>query len=260
MVADHSRLSLLPPPGAEPAAGSDPAALLDRFCQPEGALWWARNDTLLFQKRDWFFRRQYEVPDRWLDATIHALKTSGEQATLRDLLRLEELTRRQQIGLHGLAARFGSMPRAFRRYEEREAGLPELLALLKGRRSATAWGRFRLLNPRAMEPVEARNRAYEAMSIKFDVLRPDQRALLLPFLAMQPKEFDGLQLETFQVTVMAGEPTSHKRTHRSLPLEIEWGMRGGGGDYEYLFLPLEIPDDRRSRTLVTRSDQVKPGD
>jgi hypothetical protein len=104
--------------------------------------------------------------------------------------------------------------------------------------------------------VQVRNRAYETMTLQYERMRPDQRALILPFLAAQPQDLDGLRVETFSVTVTAGEPTSHKRNHRYIPLEITWGMKGGGGrDYDYVFLPLTIPDDRRDRTIVTPAAQ-----
>jgi len=250
VLADYSRLRVRPPVGGEPAEGDGPAAELDRFCREAGALWWTRGKAVLFRHRDWFLRRLYEPPDRWLDATLAALRSRGDAVTIGDILRLDDLTWRQQLGVMALGSDWGAFPGAFRFYEERWIGLPELLEMLNGRSGGAGLRNVKVLDYRAIDEVEARNRGYEAMTLRFERMTPNQRKLIVPFLAAQRGDLDGLQVETFTVTFNAGEPTSHKKQIRHVPIEIEWRLRGGRGRYEGLFLPLTIPNDRRERTLV----------
>jgi hypothetical protein len=254
VLSDAYRIQVRPYRPA-PVVGEGSIAELDRFCAPDGTLWWTRGRTLLFRERDWYLQRLHDIPDRWLDSVTRRLQSQEERATYGDLVRLAELTPRQLQGLMFLGQENRSQPIDLSFWEDRLAGLSELLSIMKGRAVPRSVAELRLLDYNGLKGEEGQ-RVYEAMTLRFPQMNPVQRERILPFLVVQRQDLDGVDLESFSVNVRAGEPSSHKRPHRYVPVEIEWHMKGGRGDYEDLFLPLTIPDDRRDRTVVERLGAV----
>jgi hypothetical protein len=255
VVSDYYRVLCRPSDRMEPPGEADSASRCDRFARENGSLWWSRGRTVFFRKCDWSLRERHEIPDSWLDITIARLRAHGETPTLGDLLRVGQLAFPQQMAVGSLGVQRTEVADTFETEQERLAGLPELLALLRGR-----------YMPRSREEVrlvrrgEVSREQYEAIerrvTLTFAEMTPDQRALLLPFLLAQREDLDGFDLERFSVTVWVEEPQDVKYpapgvpTCRFVPLQINWRMGRSRGQFDRLTLPLTVPDDRRAETRV----------
>ena len=104
VMADYYRADTpVAPPDlpTSPSVNPDVNAL-DALCRPQLCLWWVQDRTLLVRKREWYFVRQYETPDRWVREMADSLKAHDGKPTYEDVLRLDRLTPLQIAGL-GLA-------------------------------------------------------------------------------------------------------------------------------------------------------------
>ncbi len=204
---------LTEPTGASPAVSApDAGSALDALCRPAGYLWWARGDTLLLRKRDWYNQRQYEVPERWLREVSRGLRARDGLPTVRDVLRVGELTQRQVAGLNAMGGGAG-----FYGDEYRLAGLSELLAAVQ---AASSGGR-------ADEPVHTGPISREVERHKTLVLRPagaGEQALLRAFLARQSDQDDTAGETGLRVLLVANGPEAP-----AAPRAPEEGASGAAG-------------------------------
>ncbi len=246
VVADFYRLEPSQFLHREQKPGSGAADRIDALAHRLGSVWWTRKSTLLFRCRDWFRRRDYEMSDRWFDDTVRRLR-GKEEPTLGDLLRLETLTFKQLIGLICLEERGMALTGTQDYHQRKLSGVPEVLDILEGfhgrsRAKLVNWDRLTREQQREIAP---------ALPLRAEQMSPAQRSLILPLLAVQKREPDGLYPETFQITVQSRDPRPAKRRegYRYVPVELSWGTKGTSGDAE-LPLPLTVPDNRRSAAVI----------
>jgi hypothetical protein len=255
VLADYYRLTGLPLAPKETIKGEGAMAALDTLGAQEGCLWWMRGRTLLFRKRDWFLRRQYEVPDRWLAEVSRRLQAEKGVPTYADVLRLTELTPRQQLGLLSLQETRIVFSPFDLRYDPRTAGLAELLAILKERPTPDGDGRLQIVNSGSMDGLapEDRAKAEQEVSAKhdltFDRMTGYQRQMIPVFLAAQSRDVSGEPWEKFRIWLRAQDSGETRRNYRHVPVTLSWQMGSSQNDYT-LSLPLTLPDDRRAKTLV----------
>ncbi|MFN3648441.1 MAG: hypothetical protein ACK47B_02580 [Armatimonadota bacterium] len=248
VLADYYRLRFREVQAGEQVEGSGSAEALDQLCLADGSLWWTEGETLFFRKRDWYLRRLYEVPDRWLVPWVRRVQEQGGRPRFGDLHRLAELTFRQQQGFSALGTRLVALPGAMGSSHENLAGVPELLSLLRSGPAAGAERPLLLYDDLSDEAWPA---ADEAMTLRFPQMTPVQQRHVPFFLALQEREVEALPLETFQVRIRLMRLAPGKRELPMLRADIEWMMKGHQGDFE-LYLPLAVPDDRRAATSVQR--------
>lgn len=246
VVADFHRLEPSQFLHRDQKPGPDAADRIDALARRLDSAWWLRGRTLLFRSRDWFRRRDYEIPDRWFDEMVRRLRRN-EEPTLGALLRLETLTFKQLIGLWCLNARGMSLTGTQDYHQRKLSGVPEVLDILKGFRGRASaklvnWDRLSKEEQREIGP---------ALPLRAEQMSPAQRALILPLLAIQRREPDGLYPETFRITVQCRNPRAakYREGYRYVPVELFWHTKGTGGDVD-LPLPLTVPDDRRASAVI----------
>ena len=255
VLSDYYRLHCRPDGLDARPTIKDAASPWDAFAYDAGSRWWTRGRSVLFRKRDWFQRDRYEIPDPWLDTTTALLRAHGETPRLGDLLRVADLSTQQQLAVSSLGVERSVAYDTFEDDQERTAGLPELLALLKGRYPPRSRKDVRLVRQSTI-PREQYEAVERSVTLTYADMMPDQRALLLPFLLAQRENLDGVALERFSVTVWPEEPRDVKDPApgmprcRFVPLTINWRMGRSRGSFDRLTLPLTVPDDRRTETRV----------
>lgn len=266
-----------PPSSEAPAvpAVRDSITELDNLCRPFGYLWWMRGKTLLLRKRDWFEQRQYEVPDRWMLDMVKRLQTQKGVPSYGDATRLLDLTTEQIAGLMS----FNDTPNG-ERYGDlgimrRTAlGSRELLALwnsLTNSASDALPGREKLTD------VETYVKRYEQTTRSYNEFTEPQRGLAVSFVngdyvfgmgvPRRRRPVTEPEMTAFRTRISstvstlppasAVPPTSEKEpkvsahVFHAVPLELTWWMQGGSGTNQcLLFLPLELPLDRRDKTKI----------
>jgi hypothetical protein len=253
VMADYYRLRGVPPVEKASLLGSGTYGALTVFCAWDGYLWWTRGNTLLFRKRDWYLRRQYEVPDRWLTQASKALQEREGRPTYADVQRLADLTPKQLIGLMNLdKERSGILPDIFDTDSERAASLPEILQILKEKALPRGSSNTPLPNYETLSQ-EDWNRAIKETTLAYPEMVFAQRRLIPAFLAAQSKQVAGVEPENFAFYLRTFNLTSGPQNLSYVWAEIHWESKGVQGDYR-LPLPLTLPDDRRAATVVARSD------
>ncbi len=198
---------------------------LDALCQPEGYLWWTANKTLLFRKRDWYRQRRYEVSDAWREAMERQLKQRGGKFIVADLLPLAELSLEQLTGLYD----DDNPMRAQRRVWAMPEALRMITAGVSPQESITQFREHPLLVNLAAPQMQPLWNAFLERYLHQTVI-----------LDADPTQFGFLcgarQVENKPVVVL------------DIYLQPKAGNMAVGGQIQ---IPLEIPDDRRSKTQIT---------
>jgi beta-lactamase regulating signal transducer with metallopeptidase domain len=236
VLADYYRSRSVFTADAADQAGAQPGvSALDAFCRPQGYLWWTRDNTLLFRKRDWYTQRLYEVPDRWLDALTRRLKAQKNELTIDDVLSLRQLTTNQIAGLNGSMG-IASDPLAM-------SGLRELLALV----AAIPGDKTKPL----YDGIIGGNVPPSRYATMPDLANVEQRALLDDFVQAWQRKIDpaGIKQDDWGIILQADHRPEYVGNQVRTGIHIYQGKGTISFGY-WIALPLVIQDDRRDRTIV----------
>jgi hypothetical protein len=239
LVADYYRCRPAPLPTVDPfrVTANEPARqALDQVGKSRPILWWIRGNTLLLRSRNWYTRRLYEVPDRWVLDLQKRVALQHGVPTYGDVIRLTELTQAQMAGLHGQNGPESSEntdgilgPGTD---EFSLSGLPELLAIYKAQYGANS----RMPVPKFQTNEPDLRRA----TITFDDLLAGYNYLVPAFIQAQPNAVSAAESgEAFTTSLTRGAPP----TPGAASLLLTWtkGM--------YLLSLPEFPlSDRNYRT------------
>jgi hypothetical protein len=240
VLADYYRIA--PRSGALPSGEGrsmpDTAtSALDRFAEPDGSLWWVRDETLLFRRREWYVQRQYEVPDSWLLAAIQRLAARRYVPTYGDACRLNELTVPQFYGLNMLASSGTD--------EHELLGVRALLQIVEsspGTHIATP----------SSEMPDLRERLKQ-VSLRYRFMDPTQRRVFFPrFLEVVPEPPSREEVEQFRMFLSRwkDQPETSRTGYQCVEVGLTWHL---GGEKQWLYricLPASLPDDRRAKSRI----------
>ncbi|HTE18560.1 MAG TPA: hypothetical protein VK689_09295, partial [Armatimonadota bacterium] len=216
-------------------------AAVDAFCMPSSYLWWTCGRSLLLRKRDWYDLRRYEVPDRWLLASLARLEARNWVLTYGDLGRVAELTPEQIAGLTGMVGRGSSV---------QESDIPSLRALLALVAAAPAAEETPAYSGALYEEV------LERITFTYPRLNPAQRRLALAVAEEEHWPIAPEQMPRFfaRACFAYGEPIRKAGKERYMQIVVNWGFgdarRAVDEGHAGLHLPASFPDDRRDRTKV----------
>ena len=249
----------------ESSTAYDSIAELDSLCQPSGYLWWMRGKTLLLRKRDWFEQRVYEVPDRWTLDVAQRLQAQQGIPTYGDVLRLLNLTTEQIAGVMSFNdtpngewyGDLGVMRRTV-------LGSRELLAIWNASPNSHAGV---VPGHKTVQDAQTFQKEYEQSIRSYSEFTEPQRDLARNFVngdyvfgmrvARRKHPVTEMELADFHTRIAAppsaAQDTDRKGpevTYRSMPLELWWWIEGSGTNCCRLFLPLELPQDRRDKTRI----------
>lgn len=198
---------------------------LDAICQPEGYLWWNSGKALLFRKRDWYRQRRYEVSDAWRETVSRQLKQRKGQFIVADLLPLAELSLEQLIGLYDDVTPTQAL--------ERVHAMPEALRLITA----------------GVSPQESITR-FREHPLLVNLAAPQMQPLWAAFLDRYVHQTVILDLDPAQFGFLCGAHLLTDRPVVELPIYLQPKARNMavGGQ---IVVPLEISDDRRSKTQIT---------
>jgi hypothetical protein len=243
-----------PPDPARRAA----IAALDALSERDRYLWWAHGETLLLRKRDWFFQRLYEVPDRWLLATAGQLRKRNGHPTWGDLFRVLELTPEQLAGLNGMGDDHGAVFPG--------QGLHEIVAMARAAPYPPA-------SPLPVRPEKPPPReAWDRLWLWAARMNPAQRLLLSALLETHPYPLSPEEAGRFRVRIWydpdpprapearlrkLGLWPPHHPGYRSAAIGIGLNLDGENRTYgREILLPLSLPNDRRSKTRVEAEGEM----
>jgi hypothetical protein len=234
---------------ASPPDADEKVQALNDLANKDGSLWWSEGQTLFFRSRSWYERRLYEVPDSWLLSVSSKLKSQKGKPTYDDLQRLAELTPLQIQGLMSGHRKSGDLMFKTEFDVYFQPGLHELLALLKPK----PWP-FRkeaeIVSVRLSGPEEERS------TLTWGMMSAAQRAIVPAYLHSQDELIPDAPLDTFSVFIRTRNTVEVAGNFASVGIICK--MSGGVGndtffdrhaDYD-LFLPLALPDDRRSKNSI----------
>jgi hypothetical protein len=253
LLADYYRSAPVHVPETGDIAEGTPVPVraLDMLCRPEGYLWWTSSgggETLFFRKRDWYYQRRLEVPDRWVVALSQRLQAQDSVPTYRDVLTLRELTMDQLGGLNASLGMFSD--------KRLLAGIPTLLEIV----AATP---INVAQPLPGGVIAAGSPETRRLSVLPDLANPRIQTLVGEFVASA--NAPGL---TFQKDIKPGafgflfHSPSLKRfppgpdamdaqgKPRRVPVNVMLYLGESIGAGYMMALPLSLPDDRRDRTKV----------
>lgn len=198
---------------------------LDALCQPEGYLWWTANKTLLFRKRDWYRQRRYEVSDAWREAMERQLKQRGGKFIVADLLPLAELSLEQLTGLYD-----DDNPM---RAQRRVWAMPEALRMITA----------------GVSPQESITQ-FREHPLLVNLAAPQMQPLWNAFLERYLHQTVILDADLTQFGFLCGARQVENKPVVVLDIYLQpkAGNMAVGGQIQ---IPLEIPDDRRSKTQIT---------
>lgn len=252
IVADYYRSKTVTRPYEEGQTDPDtPAAVraLDDLCHSGGFLWWTRNKTLLFRKRDWYTQRQYEVPDSWLLALAQRLQKQKGIPTYKDVFSMMSLSPRQIVGLSSLKYR-AEAPDILTAGEWNEhdlAGFHEALALAK-----TSW----IDHSRPLQTMQLVDKDGPELAIlPADSMTPPQRVLLDTFLQKQSRPFPIPGENRLYIRLLCtGYPIPEKPDFHPGWSDVDFSMGTQKGQilgyFRRINLPTELPDNRRGAVKV----------
>jgi beta-lactamase regulating signal transducer with metallopeptidase domain len=246
VVADYYRSQPVQVPEASSTEGGPGNAVraLDALCRPEGYLWWANADTLLLRKRDWYYQRRFEIPDRWVVALSQRLQAQDNMPTYRDLLALRELTTDQLMGLNGSLGLFSSKLHL--------GGVHTMLAIVA---SSTVDLTQTLPDGVIMAGAIQNSR----LSVMPDLSLPRIRALVAEFQAttsagglgrteeIKPGQF-GFLFHSPNLKRFPLDPKNPGAKPNRVPINVMFYKGRSIGAGYMLALPLGLPNDRRDRT------------
>ena len=240
---------------------NSPVALLDAFCKHSGYLWWAQGKTLLLRKRDWYAQRRYEVSDRWMRDVATRLRRQKNIPTYGDLCRLLELTPLQISGMN--AALGGDSGGEAMANLDAQEGLRELLTLIQA--SAESFASLPTGEPSVTigEPT-----ADEAARPRLPPVppTPQQAGLTGAFLDIMRQPATPVNVRGFSVQAHCVTPALLKIAQapstQNTQVLISWKLEGNTkpiafqDQHRFLWLPLQIPNDRSDKTQI----EVTPED
>lgn len=240
-------------PDAAPA--DNPVALLDAFGKQSGYLWWTQGKTLLLRKRDWYAQRRYEVSDRWMRDMMTRLRRQKNIPTYGDLCRLLELT---PLQISGMNAALGGGSGAGIADLDTQEGLHELLTLIQ----ANSWAS--VLLPQG-EPTP-KSEHWGSGGLRGVGPTPDTVALVGAFLNAVREPIPPAGLLSFSMQAYCYTPDMLKAAQSPPPqnaqVNLSWKLGGSTKPIAFrdqrwfLWLPLQIPNDRSDKTQI----EVTPED
>jgi hypothetical protein len=227
VLADYYRSRPLAIPSGDAPSGMKSAVeALDALCHEPGYLWWKREDTLFFRKRDWYMQRMMEVPDRLYRTLAKRVKANGGRINVAELLLLRTLTQAQIAGMSSLVNPLAD--------ESLLDGLPELLALIAS------------LPPHRAEAISRP----EGSALTMADLTPSTQKMALAFARVQTLLNGPQNITDFSVRIYFRPRYSPRPgVPDGTQVELKWTLGGRSGVY-YLFLPHSLPDDRHAAILV----------
>lgn len=247
-----------PGPGGGTPANAEPEAVaaLDSLCRRDAYLWWTRGRSLLLRKRDWYYQRLFEVPDRWMLATAARLHAQKGVPAYGDALGLLALSREQVAGLASIGEPQGAVHPWLHFHEF----LPIIRAGAPG-------ARVPLPNLRTL-PAEQLKRT----RLRYAELNPLQQALVVQFLQVYPypvapdeaRRFRGRLIYNPEPILrspgyleqMKARGLTLDLNYRTAAIQIGYSLEGEGRTYfNEIQLPLSLPDDRRAQTRVEIAEE-----
>jgi beta-lactamase regulating signal transducer with metallopeptidase domain len=220
--------------GDEAIAPETPLGVLDAFCRPQGYLWWNRGKTLLLRKRDWYDQRLYEVPDRWVLELTQRLKSHNGKPTRADMLRLQELSTDQIIGLVESAGGSADKRLLIGLHEAMEA-----MAAAPGDKDAPPY-------PGVISPDNP-----GPSVITPDIADPHQRALLADYGRLEKVPADELASGKFGFIMLPNERTvPDGATKINVGIETYYPLAKSIHAGYLLTVPLTLPEDHRDKTQI----------
>jgi len=213
-----------------------PAEALDAYADREGYLWWARGKTLLLRKRDWYFQRLYEVPDRWMASMVARLEARHGGLSYADVAQLLDLTPAQMEGLGRLQPAHA--------HEEYE--MPPQRALLALIAASPKAADLPVLDSTAVSP-EVRDR----LSLTAPMFTPSQRALLVALAEAQDRPISPQGIEGFRVDMQrVSDRPRAARGYRCVSIVVHCYFAEEKFSLYLVYLPASLPDDRRAKTRI----------
>lgn len=236
-------------------APETPIDTLDAFCLPTGYLWWVKDGTLLFRKRDWYAQRRYEVSDRWMREMQRRLRRQQGVPTYAELSQLLELTPKQIAGLNGALGnqleteKTGDATKAVVDLDT-QPGLTELLTLVQA-----------TMEPYASLPVSQSEA--DASRQRLSLRSPSQQQLLLAsnFLNTMRQPTTPETVHDLSALIYCDPPASQLQNLRqkNLQVHLDWSIDPANakgrifnvmGKQWTVWLPLQIPGDRTANTKI----------
>jgi hypothetical protein len=213
------------PVRSEQEAASDPIQALDDLCASSGYLWWSREKTLFFRKRDWYLQQVMEPPDSSILKIVQTMRSAKDPKAQELVSALASLTVEQIAGLNSLFTPLAD--------EALLEGLSELLLVIA-----------------SMSAQQQKQLLEEGLPVTVDILvsPPRIRRHAIAFLAVHAPAEASSRAPTLTVQIPALAPV-HREKASHTRMEIHWNSGELNGVYR-LFLPHSLPGDKSERLRV----------